>query len=196
MTAAEINQVKPEDVTKKMRREAKAVNFGILYGQGSHGLSQSAGIPYFKAKEFINSYFDAYKGIKKFIDQTIAQAEKDEYVETMFGRRRYLPEINSSVAMVRKGTERMAVNTPIQGTGADMLKAAMIEIYRLIADNQDVKMLLQVHDELVFEIKEGEVKTIVPRIKEIMENVLKLDVPIIVEASVGDNWREMKSITN
>jgi DNA polymerase-1 len=194
MTAAEINQIRPEDVTKEMRREAKAVNFGILYGQGSHGLSQSAGIPYFKAKEFINNYFDAYKGIKKFIDQTIAQAEKDGYVETMFGRRRYLPEINSSVAMVRKGAERMAVNTPIQGTGADMLKAAMIEIYRLIADNQDIKMLLQVHDELVFEIKEKEVKTIVPKIQDIMENVLKLDAPIIVEASVGDNWREMEKI--
>jgi DNA polymerase-1 len=194
MTAAEINQVSPEAVSKNMRREAKAINFGILYGQGPHGLSQSASIPYGRAKNFIDQYFIAYKDVKKFIDKTISEAREEGYVETMFGRRRYLPEINSSVMQVRKGAERMAVNTPLQGTAADMIKAAMIEVYRLIANNQDVKMLLQVHDELVFEIKEKEVKNIVPKIKEIMENILKLDVPILVEASVGDNWREMEKI--
>ncbi|MFA4834301.1 MAG: DNA polymerase I [Patescibacteria group bacterium] len=193
-TAAEINQVNPEVVTKNMRREAKATNFGILYGQGPHGLSQSAGIPYTRAKDFIDQYFIVHKDIKKFIDKTIGQAKARGYVETLFGRRRYLPEINSSVIQVKKGAERMAVNAPLQGTAADLIKAAMIEIHGLLKDNPDVKILLQVHDELVFEMEEKEIKEIVPKIKDIMENVLKLKVPIIVEASSGDNWGEMKKI--
>lgn len=193
-TAAEINQVKIEDVTKSMRQEAKATNFGILYGQGPHGLSQTAGISYGRAKDFIDQYFIVHKDIKKFIAKTIAQAEEDGYVETLFGRRRYLPEINSSIMPVRKAAERMAVNTPLQGTAADLIKIAMIDIHRLINNNPDIKMLLQVHDELVFEIKENLVKQTANKIKKIMENGLKLKVPIIVEASAGDNWREMKKI--
>ncbi|MDD5295223.1 MAG: DNA polymerase I, partial [Patescibacteria group bacterium] len=177
-TAAEINQVSTEVVTKNMRREAKAINFGILYGQGPHGLAQTAGISYTRAKDFIDQYFSVHKDIKKFIDKTLADAKKRGYVETMFGRRRYLPEINSSVIQVKRAAERMAVNAPLQGTAADLIKAAMIEIHNLLGKDPDVKMLLQVHDELVFEIAEREVKKNVPKIKNIMENVLKLKVPI------------------
>ncbi|MDD5071253.1 MAG: DNA polymerase I [Patescibacteria group bacterium] len=193
-TAAEINRVNPETVTKNMRREAKAINFGILYGQGPHGLSQSAGIPYGQAKDFIDQYFIAHKEIQKFIDKTIENARKNGYVETLFGRRRYLPEINSSVIPVKKGAERMAINAPLQGTAADLIKAAMIKIHNLIAGKENVKMLLQVHDELIFEIEEKEIRKIVPQIKDIMENVLKLKVPILVEASAGDNWGEMNKL--
>jgi DNA polymerase-1 len=194
-TAAEINQVNPETVKKNMRREAKAINFGILYGQGPHGLSQSAGISYTRAKDFIDQYFIVHKDIKKFIDKTLSDARKKGYVETMFGRRRYLPEINSSVIQVKKAAERMAVNAPLQGTAADLIKAAMIKIHDLIAEKENVKMLLQVHDELVFEMEEKEIEKTIPEIKAIMENVLKLKVPIVVEASVGDNWGEMEKIS-
>jgi len=193
-TAAEINQVSPEVVTKNMRREAKATNFGILYGQGPHGLAQTAGISYTRAKDFIDQYFIVHKDIQKFINKTIDQARERGYVETLFGRRRYLPEINSSVIQVKKGAERMAVNAPLQGTAADLIKAAMIEIHSLLKNNPDVKILLQVHDELVFEVEEKKIKKIVPEIKNIMENVLKLNVPIVVEASSGDNWGEMEKI--
>src|SRR3989339_643684 len=134
-TSAEINQVNPDTVTKEMRREAKAINFGILYGQGAHGLSRSADIPYWRAKEFIEQYFIVYKGIKKFIDTSIESAREKGYAETLFGRRRLLPEINSSVAMVRKGAERMAINTPLQGTSADITKIAMIEAQKYIDKN-------------------------------------------------------------
>ena len=193
-TAAEINQVNPEVITKNMRREAKATNFGILYGQGPHGLAQTAGISYTRAKDFIDQYFLVHKDIKKFIDKTIKEAREKGYVETLFGRRRYLPEINSSVIQVKKAAERMAINAPLQGTAADLIKAAMIKIHDLLEGRNDVKILLQVHDELVFEIEEKEVKKIIPEIKAIMENVLKLKVPIVVEASLGDNWGQMEKI--
>ena len=180
-----------------MRREAKAVNFGILYGQGPHGLSQGADIPYARAKEFIDQYFKAYNGVKKFVDETIEMAREKGYTETLFQRRRILPEINSSVIQVRKGAERMAINTPLQGTAADIIKVAMIKIQDL-ADKKysagEVKMLLQVHDELVFEVKENLVEKAVIEIKEIMESVIKLKVPLGVDASAGDNWGEMEKI--
>jgi DNA polymerase-1 len=202
-TAAEINRVPLSSVDYKMRREAKAINFGILYGQGPHGLAQGADIPYARAKEFIDKYFAAHKDVKRFIDKTIVAARKKGYVETLFGRRRYLPEINSSVLQVRKAAERMAINAPLQGTAADMIKAAMIEISRMLKGGPSSKleaklpaarMLLQVHDELLFEIKEDKVKEIAQEIKRIMEGVLKLKVPIVVDVSVGDNWGEMESL--
>lgn len=190
-TAAEVNRIKLEDVTKEMRREAKAVNFGVLYGQGPHGLSQTAGIPYIKAKEFIDNYFDTFKGVKKYIEDSIELAREKGYAETLFKRRRALPEIDSSIAMVRKGAERMAINTPLQGTSADMIKVAMIKIFNEIKDNQNIKMLMQVHDELIFEVLESEVEGFAKKAKEIMENVIKLSVPIIVDVNVGDNWGDM-----
>ncbi len=197
MTAAEINRVSPEAVTGEMRRQAKAVNFGILYGQGPRGLAQGADIPYARAKEFIEQYFNAYKDVKKYINETIEKAKDKGYTETLFGRVRYLPEINSSVLQVSKTAERMAINTPLQGTAADMIKIAMIKINARInsnSDNTKIKMLLQVHDELLFEVKENIIEETVKEIKKIMENVIKLKVPVIVDAKAGDNWGEMKKI--
>lgn len=196
-TAAEINQIKPEEVGSDVRRQAKAVNFGILYGQGPHGLSQSADIPYMRAKEFIDKYFSVYKNVKKWIDKTIADAHKKEYVETLFGRRRYMPEINSTTLMISKAAERTAVNTPLQGTAADMIKVAMNKISEYIKKeklDKEIKMLLQVHDELLFEIKNGSDPRIVDNIKNLMENVIELEIPIVVDAKIGNNWAQMSKI--
>ena len=194
MTAAEINQVSLEDATAEMRRQAKAVNFGVLYGQGPRGLAQGADIPYWRAKEFIEQYFKSYKDIKKFIDRTIDQARKNGYAETLFNRRRYLPEINSSMAQVRKAAERMAINMPIQGTAADMIKIAMIDVHNFIKNNSNIKMLLQVHDELLFEVRESEVEKSANEIKNIMENAVKLRAPVVVDVKAGNNWGEMREL--
>ena len=192
-TAAEINNVSLKNVDTKMRREAKAINFGILYGQSPRGLSRGADIPYAQAKDFIDNYFKVYSGIKKYIDEKIAFARKKGYTKTLYNRKRYLPEINSSILMVKKGAERMAVNTPIQGTAADIIKIAMIEVMDKIC-NDKAKMLMQVHDELIFEVKDSEVEKIAKQIKKIMENVVRLDVPIIVDVKVGENWGEMEVV--
>lgn len=198
-TAAEINQISPAEVTPELRREAKAVNFGILYGQGPHGLSQGADIPYARAKEFIDQYFKIYKGVKKFVKETVELARGRGYAETLFGRRRFLPEINSSVMQLRKAAERMAINTPIQGTGADIIKAAMIEIQAMIEKEfgvEKLKMLLQVHDELVFEVRSDLVEAAAGKIEKLMAEAVKLKVPIAIDASAGDNWAEMEAIAN
>jgi DNA polymerase-1 len=196
-TAAAINEVPLDEVTKEMRREAKATNFGLLYGQGPHGLSQTADIPYWRAKEFIDHYFESFKEIKKYIGQTIETAREAGYIETLFGRRRFLPEINSSVIQVRKGAERMAINTPLQGTAADMIKVAMISILKLLETeykNDEVRMLLQVHDELVFEVKDQLIGEVVEKIRPIMESVIKLKVPVVVDAKAGGNWGEIREV--
>ena len=192
-TAAEINEVDLAAVTKTMRHEAKAINFGILYGQGPHGLSQNAGIPYKKAQEFIAKYFDSYPEIKRMVNGYIDQAREKGYAITMFGRKRYLPELNSSMPVTRRAAERMAINTPIQGTAADIIKLAMINIANLIKDYQaEIRMLLQIHDELIFEIREDKIDYWLPQIKYLMENVITLKVPIIAEPASGDNWGELK----
>jgi len=194
-TAAEINQINPEAVDSALRREAKAINFGILYGQGPHGLSQAADIPYARAREFIEQYFAVYTGVKEFIDSSIAEARERGFAETIFGRRRFLPEINSSVMMVRAGAERMAINTPLQGTAADMIKVAMIKTQDLIekeyAEKDEVRMIMTVHDELVFEVKKDRIEEAAWKIKDIMENVVKLKVPVVVDVKIGANWGEM-----
>jgi len=192
-TAAAINQVKLSEVTKDMRREAKAINFGILYGQGPHGLSQTAGIPYVQAQEFIAKYFAAYPNIKLMMAKSIKEAQKNGYALTLFGRRRPLPEINSSVPMIRKSAERMAINSPLQGMAADIIKAAMIKVAALIqGQEKEIRLLLQVHDELIFEIKDDKIGSYAPKIKKIMETVLPLRVPLIVEETSGANWGELK----
>jgi DNA polymerase-1 len=195
-TAAQINGVKIEEVTKQMRRAAKATNFGIIYGQGPHGLSESAGISFLEARDFIDKYFITFKGIKEYIDNTVQSAKENGYVETLFNRRRYLSDINSSMVMIRRQAERMAVNTPLQGTAADMIKVAMIKVHAVLERKyQDkIKLVLQVHDELIFEVDETIVKEVAGLVKEIMENVIKLKVPVIVDAKVGDNWEEMEKI--
>lgn len=192
-TAAEINDLKLEDVTKKMRQEAKATNFGILYGQGPHGLSQAAGITYQQARDFIKKYFLSYPGVKKMMDGFIKSAEKNNYSLTFLGRKRPLPEINSSIPMVKKAAERIAINAPIQGAAADIIKLAMIKIQKLIKpDSENIKLLLQVHDELIFEVKKSKLDVYLPQIKEIMEKIVELKIPLKVEAASAENWGDLK----
>ncbi len=192
-TAAAINGVSLSEVTKEMRREAKAINFGILYGQGPHGLSQGAGISYAEARQFINKYFDTYPEVKKMLDDFIKDARKQGYAKTLFGRKRPLADLESNIPAVKRGAERMAINTPIQGTAADLIKIAMINVAKLLENKQaEARLLLQVHDELIFEIKEDKISDYAPRLKKIMEDAAKLSVPILVEQNTGDNWGELK----
>ena len=194
-TAAKIFDVKLEDVTKDMRRKAKEVNFGVLYGMGAGGLAQRTGITRAEAKEFIEKYFSSYKKVKEYTEKMVEDARKTEFVETMFGRRRYLPEINSNVQVLRAQAERMAVNMPIQGTAADLMKIAMIEVYKELKEiSPKSKMLLQVHDELVIEVPEKEVKKVAKVIDEKMEKIHKLCVPLNVDTEVGKNWDEMEVV--
>lgn len=194
-TAAEINQVTLDKVTKPMRYAAKAVNFGIIYGQGPHGLASGTGITYGKARDFIDRYFQIHKEIYNYLEQTKELARKNGYVETFFGRRRYLPEINSTIQPIKAGAERMAINHPIQGTAADLMKLAMIEIHQdLPKISPETKMILQVHDELVFEVPKNEIKEVAKFVKTTMEKVYKLRAPVDTSIEVGDNWGELKEI--
>jgi DNA polymerase I len=199
-TAAEINGVSIEEVTKEMRYAAKEVNFGILYGMGAYGLAWRAHIDRNEAKEFIDKYFQAFEGIKEYLDNTKALAQSMGYVETLFGRRRYLPEINSGIPQVRNAAERMAVNMPVQGTAADLMKLAMIEVQKELenmkgnSEGKLAKMILQVHDELVFEVKDSHLESLAKEFKEIMETVYKLKVPIEAEAKFGKNWGDLKKL--
>ncbi|RJR30975.1 DNA polymerase I [Candidatus Parcubacteria bacterium] len=195
-TAAEINEMPQEKVSKQMRREAKAINFGIIYGMGVYGLAQGAGISYEQAGMFIDKYFTLHSEINKYLDQTKSFAYKNGYVETIFGRRRYLPDINSGVQNLKAAAERAAINHPIQGTAADLMKLAMIEIKnKLPAVSSKAKMIMQVHDELVFEVPAKEVGAVAGFIEDIMNNIYKLRVPIKTDLEAGDNWGEMKSLT-
>lgn len=192
-TAAAINGIETKDVTKNMRYAAKAINFGILYGQGPHGLSQGAGISYAEAKNFIDRYLQVYPGIKKMMDKFITDAREKGYAETLFKRRRPLPELQADLPQMRRAAERMAINMPIQGTAADMIKQAMLNIASYLSgQEQDIRLLLQVHDELIFEVKADKLEKYLEPIKNLMVNALPLSVPIIVEASIGDNWGELK----
>ena len=191
MTAALIHDIKPEEVTKELRRQAKEINFGVLYGMGAWGLSSRTGLSHGEAQKFIYKYFETFSEVKKWLDETVVIAKEKGYVETLYGRRRYLPEINSSIQQVRSTAERMAVNMPIQGTAADLIKLAMIEIKRQLPEiSPKTKMILQVHDELVFETPEKDVKKVAEFIRKTMCSVMKLRAPIETEVSVGDNWGE------
>ncbi len=191
-TAALINQVEAKDVTPNMRRQAKEVNFGVLYGMGAWGLAKRTGISNLKAKEFIDKYFASYSQVKQYLAETIAIARDKGYVETFYGRRRYIPEINSGVQQVRAAAERTAINMPIQGTAADLLKLAMIEIDKKLP--KDCKMILQVHDELVFEVPDKDVKRVAELVTAEMNGVYKLRAPIETEVQVGNNWNKMELI--
>lgn len=194
-TAASIWNIDQTDVTKDQRRIAKAINFGLIFGQGPQGLSQSAGISFKEAKEFIDKYFQAYKGIKSYMVETKALAHKLGYVETLFGRKRFIPEIHSALPMLRAQAERMAINMPVQGTEADLIKLAMIKLAdELPRISKNSRMLLQVHDELVFEVPEKEVSKVAKEVLQIMEHVEKVGVTIDVEAKAGDNWEEMSPV--
>ncbi|MES2835920.1 MAG: DNA polymerase I [Bacteroidota bacterium] len=190
-TAAKVWNVPFDEVTKDMRSKAKTVNFGIIYGISAFGLSERINISRTEAKEIIEQYFEKYAGVKKYMDESILKAKKDGFVETMLGRRRYLRDINSANAVVRGFAERNAINAPIQGTAADMIKIAMINTFKALNDNGfKSKMILQVHDELVFDVYKNEVETIKPLIKENMQNAIKLAVPLEVELGSGINWLE------
>jgi DNA polymerase-1 len=192
-TAAKVYGIKEGEVKPAMRYNAKAVNFGIIYGVSPHGLKQSTGMGYEEARDFISKYFQVHTGIKKYTQEIVEVAKKVGYVETLFGRRRYLPEITSSNFQVRGQAERMALNMPIQGTAADLIKLAMIEIAKdLDKISPKTKMLLQVHDELVFEVPEKDIKKVTDFVTEKMDNVIKLSVPITAVASTGNNWAECK----
>lgn len=194
-TAAEIFKVPMEQVSFEQRRQAKEVNFGIIYGLGSLGLSQRTGISRPEAKEFIEKYLGLYNGIQKYLEKTKQQAHELGYVETLFGRRRYLPDINSHISYIQAGAERMAINMPIQGTAADLMKMAMLAVAKeLSAVSKDSKMLLQVHDELVIEVPEKDVEIVAKFLKEAMENVCVLPAPIVVDIKFGINWGEMEKI--
>jgi DNA polymerase-1 len=189
-TAAKVYGIAPSEVTKEMRSHAKMVNFGIIYGISAFGLSQRLGIPRSDAAQLIDNYFEQYPGIKSFMDATIAKTREQGYIETLSGRRRMLPDIHSANQNIRGNAERAAINTPIQGTAADMIKLAMIRIDALLQSSYCSKLLLQVHDELVFDLVAEEKDELVPKILHIMQHALVLphDVPIVVEAGTGDNW--------
>jgi len=190
-TAAKVFNVFPEMVTAEMRRKAKMVNYGIAYGISAFGLAQRLGIPRKEGGEIINNYFKQFGGIRKYMDDTIAAARKQGYVETVTGRRRYFRDINSFNNTVRGAAERTAINAPIQGTAADMIKLAMVNIHReLIRRKLKTKMLLQVHDELVFDLYKPEEKEMRALVEEKMKTAIPLEVPIEVEMGVGENWLE------
>lgn len=188
-TAALVFMVDLKDVTPDMRRKAKEVNFGILYGIGPFGLKTRLGVTQTHAKEIIDTYFKTFERVKDFMDDSIQLAKEKNYAETLMGRRRYLRNINSNNRVVRQFEERVAINMPIQGTAADMIKLAMITIHKeLIKRKTKTQMVLQVHDELVFDAHKSEVDELKSLIKELMENALPLKVPVLVETGVGDNW--------
>ncbi|WP_173468378.1 DNA polymerase I [Fibrobacter succinogenes] len=190
-TAAAINRVSLEDVTADMRRDAKVVNFGVLYGMTAFRLSRDLKIPMAQAKSFIDGYFEMYQGVQKFIDDTKAAAHRDGYVETLSGRRRYIAGIDSSDRMESQMAERMAVNTPVQGSAADLIKIAMIRIQKRINDeNLPLRMMLQVHDELVFECPKDQVEELSQMVKSEMEGAMELKVPLVASVGFGKNWLE------
>ncbi|AEH45575.1 DNA polymerase I [Thermodesulfatator indicus DSM 15286] len=193
-TAAEIFGIPPEEVTPEMRRMAKTINFGIVYGMSPYGLAKELKIGRREAKAFIERYFERYPGVKRYMEQIVAEAREKGYVETLFGRKRPLPDINSPNRTAREFAERTAINTPIQGTAADIIKLAMIKIHRIFKEKGfGTRMLLQVHDELLFEVPEKEIEEIQPIVRQIMEGVVELKVPLKVNLAIGKNWAEAKA---
>lgn len=189
-TAAEIFGVSLEEVTNEQRRNAKAINFGLIYGMSEFGLSNQLGISRQEARSYMDAYFNRYPNVLQFMTDIKTKAAEQGYVETLLGRRLYLPEIKSSNGMRRKAAERVAINAPMQGTAADIIKVAMIGIDKMIFGDENIKMIMQVHDELVFEVKAERVDHYSQLIKTEMEKAIKLHVPLIADVGVGDNWDE------
>lgn len=192
-TAALVFGVKDEEVTPQMRSQAKAVNFGIIYGMSEFRLSKDIGMSISEARDFINKYFETYPEVKTYMDEVVETCKKQGYVSTILNRKRYIPTINDKNFMVRQQAQRYAMNTPIQGTGADILKLAMIEVDKALKEkNLKSQMILQVHDELIFDVFEDELEEVMSLVKEKMENCIKMDVPLIVEGNYAKNWCELK----
>jgi DNA polymerase-1 len=178
-------------VTPDQRRQAKVVNFGIMYGAGPFRMSNELGISRSEAAELIDNYFNTYPGIRGYIDTTLEFAREHRYVETLYGRRRPVPDIDAKNRMTREGAERVATNTPIQGSAADIIKMAMIKLQtELSRRDLQSRMILQVHDELVFEVSDAEREELQELVRDTMENVVELKVPLTVDAGIGDNWLE------
>ena len=189
-TAAEIFGVPLEQVSSEQRRSAKAINFGLIYGMSAFGLARQLGIARGQAQQYIDLYFQRYPGVQTFMSEIQQKAREQGYVETLFKRRLYLPEIKSANAMRRKGAERVAINAPMQGTAADIIKRAMLLIDAEIRNSDEIKMIMQVHDELVFEVRSDKVAHYAERIKTLMEQAAELTVPLIAEVGIGENWDE------
>jgi DNA polymerase I len=192
-TAAQLYGVEPSQVTGDMRRLAKTVNFGVIYGMSEFGLEQATELSREDAGKFIQAYFEKYPGVTKYLEATKQQARSAGYVQTLMGRKRYISDINSSNRNMRESAERMAINMPVQGTSADIIKKAMVDIYRIMLEKRlQSKMLLQVHDELVFEVPEVELGVMKQLVPDFMVNTVKLSVPLKVDFKIGRNWGEME----
>ena len=190
-TASLIYNVSIDDIIPEMRRTAKVVNFGIMYGAGAFRISQELGISRNVAQDIINEYFNKYSGIKSYIDQVLDKARKYKYVETIFGRRRPIWDADSDNALKRKASERIAINMPIQGSAAELIKIAMIDIHnRITKEKLKAKMILQIHDQLLFEFPKDEEDVLVPMVVNSMEKAMDLNVPLVVEYGIGNNWFE------
>jgi DNA polymerase-1 len=190
-TAAEVFGLELQSVTSEQRRRAKAINFGLIYGMSAFGLAKQLQLGRSEAQQYIETYFERYPGVKDYMDNTRAQAAEQGYVKTLFGRRLYLPEINASNGMRRQAAERTAINAPMQGTAADIIKLAMINVDNWLQQSgMDALMIMQVHDELVFEAEASQVDALKAKVAELMSSAARLDVPLLVEMGVGDNWDE------
>jgi DNA polymerase-1 len=193
-TAAWVNNLKEEEITDKQRNEAKSLNFGILYGMGVYGFMRDSGVDRKRAEFFIAEYMKKFSDLKKFLEKTKEFAQRYGYVETELGRRRYIQNINSKNLQLKNMAERMAINLPIQGLSADIMKLAMVKIEEEVLgayNFNDARMILQIHDELIFEVKEELVEKFKEQAKKTMEKAYKLEVPLLVDISMGKNWDEL-----
>jgi len=192
-TATQLFGVDASQVTKDMRRLAKTVNFGVIYGMSDYGLEQATELSREEAAQFITSYFEKYPGVREYLESTKEQARESGYVQTLLGRKRFIPEINSPNRQIREAAERMAINMPVQGTSADIIKVAMVDLHREMDKRQlKSKLLLQVHDELVFEVPQEEMETMCQLVPQVMSTALTLSVPLKVDIKTGNNWGEME----
>ena len=192
MTASQLFGVPADAVTADMRRNAKTVNFGVIYGMSDYGLEQATGLTREEAAQFIALYFERYPGVKRYLEATKEQARKLGYVQTVLGRRRFIPEIASPNRMVREAADRMAINAPVQGTSADIIKVAMIDLHREMERRKlSSKMLLQIHDDLLFQVPETEVEEMKGLVGDLMPRAVQLSVPLKIDIKLGRNWGEM-----
>ena len=190
-TASEIFNISLEEVTPEHRRSAKAINFGLIYGMSAFGLTRQLGIPRHEAQAYLDTYFERYTGVRKYMDTTKELAKKNLFVETILGRKLHVAAINDSNGLRRQAAERAAINAPLQGSAADIIKKAMIDVDHWIGNNNsDIKMIMQVHDELIFEVKKSFADEALKNITSLMESSVKLDIPLIVDANTGANWNE------
>ena len=193
VTASQVFDVAPEAVTPLQRRHAKAVNFGIVYGISEYSLSEDIGVSFYEARNYIDSYLNKYRGVRDYMKQVVASAREQGYTQTLYGRKRYIPELKAANFNIRQGAERIALNTPIQGSAADLIKLAMIRVDRALAESYpEATLLLQVHDELIVECPEAIAAEVADLVSREMEQVATLRVPLTAEAKIGKSWFEAK----